>query len=93
MRTRRRSPREQLSTKKTEDARAIARLTELAQGHPWYGCKRLYVVYEREAGAADEYINFKRFRRLYRLAKLQIARRRRRSRAKYLRGAVIQKAS
>jgi putative transposase len=92
MRTRRRSPREQLSTKKTEDARVIARLTELAQNHPRYGCKRLYVVYEREAEAADEYMNFKRFRRLYRLANLQIARRRRRSRAKYVRGSVAKKA-
>ena len=92
MRTRRRTPREQLSMKKTEDARAIARLTELAQNHPRYGCKRLYIVYEREAEAADEYMNFKRFSRLYRLGNLQIARRRRRSRAKYVRGSVAKKA-
>ncbi len=31
-------------------------------------------------------MNYKRFRRLYRLGNLQIARRRRRSRAKYVRG-------
>jgi hypothetical protein len=54
MRTRRRSPGEKLSTKKAEDARTIARLTELAQNYPRYGCKRLYVVYEREAGTEDE---------------------------------------
>jgi putative transposase len=64
----------------------IARLTELTQAHPRYGCKRLYVVYERTARDGDPYLNYKRFRRLYRLANLQIARRRRRSRAKYTRG-------
>ena len=54
MRTRRRSPCENVSTKKADDNIAIARLTELTQCHPRYGCKRLYVVYEREAGNADD---------------------------------------
>ncbi len=38
-------------------------------------------------------MNFKRFRRLYRLANLQLHRRRRRSRAKYVRGLPLRRAS
>jgi putative transposase len=91
--TRRRSPRERQSTKAFEDAKAVCRLTTLAQDRPRYGCKRLYAVYEREAGDQDSYMNYKRFRRLYRLGNLQIARRRRRSRAKYVRGTPMRRAS
>jgi hypothetical protein len=90
MQTRRRSPRERESTKDVEDAMTVRRLTTLAQDRPRYGCKRLYAVYEREAGDEDLYMNYKRFRRLYRLGNLQIARR---SRAKYVRGAPVRRAS
>ncbi len=83
---RRRSASEKPSDKATQDAAAVARLTEIAQARQRFGCKRLYVIYEREALESDPYMNYKRFRRLYRLGNLQIARRRRRSRAKYLRG-------
>lgn len=38
-------------------------------------------------------MNFKRFRRLYRLGNLQLNRRRRRSRAKYIRGLPLRRAS
>jgi len=93
MQARRRSPRERQSTKATEDAKAVRRLTSLAQDRPRYGCKRLYAVYEREAGADDSYMNYKRFRRLYRLGNLQISRRRRRSRAKYVRGTPTRRAT
>jgi putative transposase len=70
----------------------MKRLTHLAQARPRYGCKRLYVVYERAAEENDPYMNYKRFRRLYRLANLQIARRRRRSRAKYVRGTPFRRS-
>lgn len=70
----------------------MKRLTQLAQEHPRYGCRRLYVVYERAADEADPYMNYKRFRRIYRLANLQISRRRRRSRAKYVRGTPLRRA-
>lgn len=83
---RRRSSREKPSSKTIQDAAVIARLTELAEDRPRYGCKRLYVIYEREARQTDPYMNYKRFRRLYRLGNLQLARRLRRSRAKYVRG-------
>jgi putative transposase len=92
MRARRRSSREQLGVKDAQDAPLILRLTQLAQDHPRYGCKRLYVIYERQARDADPYMNYKRFRRLYRLGNLQIARRRRRSRAKYVRGQMLRVA-
>jgi putative transposase len=69
-----------------QDAEIILRLTELAQEHPRYGCNRLYTIYERIARDSDPYLNFKRFRRLYRAGNLQIARRRRRSQAKLVRG-------
>jgi len=64
----------------------IKRITELAQTYPRRGCKRLYDRYEREAREDDPYMNYKRFRRLYRLGNLQLSKRRRRSRAKYVRG-------
>ncbi len=76
-----------------QDRPLIARLTQLAQEHPRYGCKRLYVIYEREASELDPYMNYKRFRRLYRLGNLQIARRRRRSRAKYVREQPLRRAT
>jgi len=93
MRTRRHSSREPQSTKALGDAAAVARLTELAQERSRYGCRRLYVIYEREAREADPYMNYKRFRRLYRLGNLQIARRRRRSRAKYVRGVPLRRSN
>ncbi len=83
VRARRRPPREQYGIRAAQDKPLISRLTQLAQEHPRYGCKRLYVIYERQASELE---NYKRFRRLYRLGNLQIARRRRRSRAKYVRG-------
>jgi putative transposase len=92
MRARRRSPNEQTGTRAAQDVPLVKRLTQLAQQHPRYGCKRLYVIYERKAAADDPYMNYKRFRRLYRLANLQIARRRRRSRAKYVRGTPMRRA-
>lgn len=90
---RRRSSREQPSPKTVQDTAAIARLTELAQSRPRYGCKRLYIIYEREGREGDTYMNYKRFRRLYRLGNLQIARRRRRSRAKFVRGMPLRRAA
>lgn len=92
MRARRRSPNEQVGIRAGQDFPLVKRLTQLAQQHPRYGCKRLYVIYERVAGDGDPYMNYKRFRRLYRLANLQIARRRRRSRAKYVRGRPLRRA-
>lgn len=89
----RRSPRHQPSAKTQADARIIVRLTELAQRWPRRGCKRLYDRYERDAQEGDVYMNFKRFRRLYRLANLQLHRRRRRSRAKYVRGLPLRRAN
>lgn len=92
MRARRRSPKEMTRLRSAQDGPLLKRLTHLAQQHPRYGCKRLYVIYERVAGEGDPYMNYKRFRRLYRLANLQIARRRRRSRAKYVRGTPLHRA-
>ena len=92
MRARRRSPSERIGLRASHDPPLVKRLTQLAQQHPCYGCKRLYVIYERVAGEGDPYMNYKRFRRLYRLANLQIARRRRRSRAKYIRGTPLRRA-
>ena len=92
MRARRRSPKEMAGLRSAHDGPLLKRLTHLAQQHPRYGCKRLYVIYERVAGEGDPYMNYKRFRRLYRLANLQIARRRRRSRAKYVRGTPLHRA-
>lgn len=93
IRARRQSPRAQHSAKVEADAKVMVRLTELAQRWPRRGCKRLYDRYERDAGDGDTYMNFKRFRRLYRLANLQLQRRRRRSRAKYVRGLPLRRAS
>ncbi len=93
MRARRRSSNEKQGLRAIQDAPLLVRLTQLAQEHPRYGSKRLYVVYERAARDGDPYMNWKRFRRLYRLANLQIARRRRRSRAKYVRGLPLRRAT
>ena len=76
-----------------QDAPLIERLTQLAQKHARFGCKRLYLRYERVATGDDPYMNYKRFRRLYRLGNLQIARRKRRSRAKYVRGVPLHRAT
>lgn len=57
--------------KTAQDAPLIVRLTQLAQEHSRYGFKRLYVIYERQARDEDPYMNYKRFRRLYRLGNLQ----------------------
>lgn len=89
----RRSSRTEPSAKAKSDAKIMVRLTELAQRWPRRGCKRLYDRYERDAREGDVYMNFKRFRRLYRLANLQLNRRRRRSRAKYVRGLPLRRAS
>lgn len=90
---RRRSSREQPSGKAQEDARWAIRLTQLAQAHPDHGVRELYGDYERESAQGDEYMNYKRFRRLYRLANLQIGRRRRRGRAKIVRGKPLRRAA
>jgi len=92
MRARRCLPNEKPSVKALEDAPAIKRITELAQTYPRRGCKRLYDRYEREACEGDPYMNYKRFRRLYRLGNLQIFKRRRRSRAKYVRGVPLRRS-
>jgi len=92
-RTRRRSPNERPSTKAYDDARWAARLTEVAQRHSEHGCRRLYDDYGRDADPGqDEYMNYKRFRRIYRIANLQIGRRRRRGRAKIVRGRPLRRA-
>jgi putative transposase len=90
---RRRSAHERPSFKASDDLQRIARLTAVAQDHPEHGCRRLYEDYGRDADPArDEYMNYKRFRRLYRLASLQIGRRRRRGRAKIVRGRSLRRA-
>lgn len=93
VRARRRSSREQSSTKAQDDARLATRLTEVAQAHDQHGCRRLYDDYERDAIVGDEYMNYKRFRRLYRLAGRHLPRRRRRSRAKFVRGRCLRRAT
>jgi len=91
---RRRSPHEPLSSKAQDDARAAERLTEVAQKHAEHGCRRLYEDYNRDADPqADEYMNYKRFRRLYRLGNLQFGKRRRRGRAKIVRGRPLRRAT
>ena len=92
MRARRRSSNEKPGIRALEDAPLIKRITELAQAYPRRGCKRLYDRYEREAREDDPYMNYKRFRRLYRLGNLQISKRRRRSRAKYVRGVPLRRS-
>jgi putative transposase len=95
VKARRRSLREKPSTKAQDDARWATRLTEVARDHAEHGCRRLYADYDRVGDAAlgDEYMNYKRFRRIYRLANLQIGRRRRRGRAKIVRGRVLRRAT
>jgi putative transposase len=94
VRARRRSPHEKLSTKALDDARWASRLTEVAQQHAEHGCRRLYNDYGRDATPGqDEYMNYKRFRRIYRLGNLQIGRRRRRGRAKIVRGRPLRRAT
>lgn len=92
IRARRRSSNEKPGIRAQEDALLIRRITELAQSRPRSGCRRLYDAYEREARDGDPYMNYKRFRRLYRLGNLQISKRRRRSRAKYVRGVPLRRA-
>jgi putative transposase len=93
VRSRRRSSRELPSTKAQADTLVATRLTEVAQAHAEHGCRRLYNDYERDAIAGDEYMNYKRFRRIYRVAGLQMGRRRRRGRAKIVRGRSLRRAT
>jgi len=94
VRARRRSSREGPSTRERDDAHWATRLTEVAQQHAEHGCRRLYEDYGRDANPCeDEYMNYKRFRRIYRLASLQIGRRRRRGRAKIVRGRSLRRAT
>ena len=86
-RARRRSSRESSSRKAQHDANAATRLTEVAQQHAEHGCRRLYSDYERDAVVGDEYMNYKRFRRIYRLAGLQMG-----GRAKLVRGRCLRRA-
>ena len=91
---RRRSSCDKPSTKAQEDAHWARRLTEVAHKHSEHGCRRLYEDYGRDAEPErDEYMNYKRFRRIYRVANLQIGRRRRRGRAKIVRGRPLRRAS
>ena len=94
IRIKRRSPREQASRKEQDDAQWVQRLTEVAHVHAEHGCRRLYNDYERDADLeCDQYMSFRRFRRLYRLRNLHIWRRRRRGRAKLVRGKVLRRAT
>jgi putative transposase len=90
---RRRSSREKPTTKAQRDAIAATRLTQVAQAHAEHGCRRLYGDYERDAIEGDEYMNYKAFRRVYRLAGLQMGRRKRRGRAKIVRGRSLRRAT
>jgi putative transposase len=81
------------TTKAQRDAIVATRLTQVAQKHAEHGCRRLFEDYERDAIDGDEYMNYKRFRRIYRLAALQIGRRRRRGRAKIVRGRSLRRAT
>jgi putative transposase len=90
---RRRSAREKPTTKAQRDAIAATRLTQVAQAHAEHGCRRLFADYERDAIDGDEYMNYKAFRRIYRLAGLQMGRRRRRGRAKIVRGLSLRRAT
>jgi putative transposase len=90
---RRRSSREQPTTKAQRDAIVATRLTQVAQNHAEHGCRRLFADYERDAIEGDEYLNYKAFRRIYRLAGLQIGRRRRRGRARIVRGRSLRRAT
>jgi putative transposase len=94
VRSRRRSPHEAPSTRAHDDAWWAMRLTEVAQRHADHGCRRLYEDYGRDAiPGLDEYMNYKRFRRLHRLGNVQIGRRRRRRRAKIVRGRPLRRAT
>jgi putative transposase len=93
VRTRRRSLRELPTLKAQRDATVATRLTQVAQKHAEHGCRRLFEDYERDAIDGDEYMNYKYFRRIYRLAGLQIGRRRRRGRAKIVRGRSLRRAT
>jgi putative transposase len=90
---RRRSSSEPTTTEAERDASIATRLTHVAQSHADHGCRRRYFDYERDAIDGDEYVNYKGFRRIYRLAGLQIARRRRRGRAKIVRGRSLRRAT
>jgi hypothetical protein len=72
---RRRSSSEKPTTKAQRDAIIATRLTQVAQAHPEHGCRRLFADYERDAIDGDEYLNYKAFRRVYRLAADVVARR------------------
>jgi putative transposase len=88
------TPNEKPSRKALEDACWATRLTEVAQAHAEHGCRRLYDDYARDARPGeDEFMNYKRFRRIYRLANLQIGRGRRRGRAKIVRGKPLRRAT
>lgn len=93
IKARRRSSRETPSTRAQDDARLALRLTQVAQDHYEHGCIRLYGDYERDAQDGDEYMNYKRFRRIYRLADLNKQRRHRRTRAKFVRGRSLRRAT
>jgi putative transposase len=90
---RRRSSREVPSMKAQRDAVVATRLTQVAQEHAEHGCRRLFDDYQRDALDSDEYMNYKRFRRIYRVAGLQIGKRRRRGRAKIVRGRSLRRAT
>jgi len=90
---RRRSSSETAILKAQRDAWVAMRLTQVAQAHADHGCRRLYYDYERDAVDGDEYMNYKAFRRIYRLAGLQMGRRRRRGRAKIVRGRSLRRAT
>jgi putative transposase len=92
-RARRRRSNERPGLKEQNDAQWAKRLTEVAHAHPTHGCRQLYEDYGRDAKPSDEYMNYKRFRRLYRLANLQFGRRRRRGRAKIVRGRPLRRAT
>ena len=93
VRARRRSSSEAPSLKEHEDARSSTRFTEVVQDRAEHGCQQLYQDYERGEIPEDEYVNYKRFRRIYRLAGLQIGQRRRRGRAKIVRGRCLRRAT
>jgi len=89
----RRSSSEPTTTKAQRDAPVATRLTQVAQAHANHGCHRLAFDYERDAIDGDEYMNYKAFRRIYRLAGLQIGRRRRRGRSTIVRGPSLRRAT
>ena len=90
---RRRSASQPATTKAERDASVAARSTQVAQVHADHGCCRLYYEYERVAFDGDQYMNYKALRRIYRLAGLQMGRRRRRGRAKIVRGRSLRRAT